>query len=199
VTDRAARWSALHRDLDPATVPLLRPWLRGMWWLAQPLVRLRVAPTVVTVFGVVAAVAAGPAVGLSPWLALGLVVAAVLADGLDGAVALLAGRAGAAGARADAVADRVADCAFAAVIWRCGAPWWLAGLAAAISLVHEGVRARRPGSAVRITVAERPTRAICTVLAAGSAGVSSAAWPASVCAGVWVGLGVAGLVQLARS
>jgi phosphatidylglycerophosphate synthase len=136
VTDRAARWSALHRDLDPATVPLLRAWLRGMWWLARPLVRLRIAAISVTVFGVVAAGAAVPAVGLSAWLALGLVVVAVLADGLDGAVALLAARATVVGARADAIADRVADCAFAAVIWRCGAAWWLAGLAAVISLAH---------------------------------------------------------------
>ncbi len=116
----AQRWSALHHGIDPAGVPLLAPWLRLMWWLARPL--RRVPPTAITVVGVVLA-ADAVLLGRSwPAAAAVAVLAAVLCDGLDGAVAVVADRATSAGARADAVADRLADVAFAAVLWRCGVP-----------------------------------------------------------------------------
>ncbi len=190
-----AAWSALHHGIDPDKVPLLRPWLRAMWWLARPLAA--VPPIAVTLAGVLFALDAVLLAGEQPWVALVLVLLAVLCDGLDGAVALVSRRVSVAGARADQWADRIADTAFAAVLWRCGAPWWLAAAAGALSLLHEGIRAVRRGALLsRITVAERPTRTICTVLACGSAGVTSAAWPPTVCAAVWVGLAVVGLAQL---
>ncbi|MEO8888999.1 MAG: CDP-alcohol phosphatidyltransferase family protein [Jatrophihabitantaceae bacterium] len=170
-----------------------------MWRLARPLARLHVPPSVITLVGVVLAVDAAIFAARVPWVALVLVVASVVCDGLDGAVSVLSGSASAFGSVADKVADRLSDCAFAVVLWRCGAPWWLAAAAGGLSLVHEAVRALLRGRRLaRITVAERPTRAICAVLACGSAGVSSAEWPPAVCAGVWVGLAVVGLVQLAR-
>jgi hypothetical protein len=75
----------------------------------------------------------------------------------------------------------------------------LAVVAAAISLAHEAIRELLGGARrSRLTVAERPTRVICTVLAAGAAGLSSVNWPATVCATVWVVLGVVGVVQVVR-
>lgn len=196
---RAAAWSRLHYGIDPSDVPLVRVWLRSMWRLAGPLVRLRVPPLAVTVAGLLCAVAAAGTAGRWPWPALALVLLAVVADGLDGAVALLAARASAFGAVADKVADRVSDVAFAVVLWRCGAPGWLALTAGALSLVHEGFRAWLRGPRLaRITVAERPTRTICTVLACASAGVTSATWPPTACAAVWVGLALIGLAQLVQ-
>jgi archaetidylinositol phosphate synthase len=194
----AAGWSRLHYGIDPAGVPLLRGWLRLVTALARPL--HRVPPLVLTVAGAVCAVAAVFVASALPWLALALVLAAVLCDGLDGAVAVQAGRATAAGSVADKLADRIADTAFALVIWRCGAPLWLAVLAAALSLVHEGIRVVRGGRALStITVAERPSRTICTVLACAAVGITPDAWPATVCAAVWVGLAVIGLGQLLRA
>jgi phosphatidylglycerophosphate synthase len=190
-------WSQLHHGLDPGDVPFVRGWLRAVGFLARPV--RQVAPMVFTVAGAVLAVVAVPVAARSPWLALALVVVSVLCDALDGAVAVLADRASTAGALADKIADRVSDTAFALVIWQCGAPWWLAGLAGALSLAHEGVRTVRGGPALsRITVAERPSRVICTVLACAAAALSSLAWPATVCAAVWVGLAVIGLVQMSR-
>lgn len=195
----AAAWSALHHDLDPSGVPLLRHWLRLMWRLAGPLARLRVRPIVVTLAGVVLAVDAALLAARLPWVALALVLLSVVCDGLDGAVAVLSSSASAFGSAADKAADRLADCAFAVVLWRCGAPWWLAVAAGALSLVHEGVRVVLGGARLaRITVAERPTRVICAVLACGCAGVSTAAWPPTVCAAAWVALALVGLGQLAR-
>jgi phosphatidylglycerophosphate synthase len=200
MADPAAGWSALHHDIDPAAVPLLGPWLRLMWWLARPLVRLSVPPLVVTCVGVILAVDALLLGAREPWIALVLVLAAALCDGLDGAVALLANRAGALGSLADKVADRIADSCFALVLWRCGAPLWLAMVAGGLSLLHEGFRTMRGGVLLsRITVAERPTRVICAALACGCAGVSAASWPPTVCAAVWVGLAGLGLLHLVRA
>jgi len=188
-----AGWSQQHHGIDPARVPLLTGWLRLVWTLARPL--RRVPPLVLTVLG--AALAVG-AVFVTPWSALVLILAAVLCDALDGAVALLAERSTASGAVADKVADRIADTAFALVIWRCGAPLWLALGAAAISLALEGIRELRRGRALaRITVAERPTRAICAVLACVTA--SWGDWAPTTCAAVWIALGVVGIVQVVRA
>jgi phosphatidylglycerophosphate synthase len=194
VSDPAAGWSARHHGIDATSNPVLHAWLRLMWTLARPLARLGVAPTALTFAGVAAAVVA---VFVPPWWALALVAVAVLGDGLDGAVALFTSGGSRFGVVADAVADRVADCAFAAVIWRCGAPAWSAVLAGGLSLALESWRALGRGRRLTtITVAERPTRAICTGAACGAAGLSSAHWPATVSAGVWIGLGVVALVQL---
>ena len=183
-------WSQLHHGIDPARVPLLTGWLRLVWALARPL--RRVPPLVLTVLGAACAVGA---IFLEPWAAFVLVLAAVLCDALDGAVALMAARTSAAGAVADKVADRIADTAFALVIWRCGAPLWLALTAATLSLAHEGIRELIRGRALsRITVAERPSRVICTLLACATA--SWGAWAPTTCAAVWGLLAVIGLVQV---
>jgi CDP-diacylglycerol--glycerol-3-phosphate 3-phosphatidyltransferase len=189
----AQRWSALHSGIDPAGVPLLLPWLRFVWLLARPL--RAVPPIALTALGVLLAADAVLLAGPVPAAAAGAVVLSVLCDALDGAVAVLASRASRFGARADAVADRLCDAAFAAVLWRCGVPWPVAlacGVAAcAVDVLR---RVRRVPS--RITAGERPTWTICTVLACGSAAVTSQAWPVLVCAAVWLAAGVIALGQL---
>jgi CDP-diacylglycerol--glycerol-3-phosphate 3-phosphatidyltransferase len=182
-------WSALHRGLRPS--PLVRRWLTLMWTLARPLAAARVPPAAITAAGVLFAVDAPLFAARLPLVALVLVLAAALCDGLDGAVALLQGRATRSGAVADIVADRIADTAFALVIWQAGAPLWLVLLAAASSIGLEFAR-RRP----LITVAERPTRVICTTLACASAAISDAAWPPTVCAAVWVAATLVAFVQM---
>ena len=193
--DLPTRWSQLHHGIDPAGVPLLAGWLRLMWAIARGLMRLRVAPTAVTVAGVgFAAAAVVVAPGL-PVLAAVLVVLAALSDALDGALAVVADRATPAGARADAVADRCCDIAFALVLWRCGAP---APLAVAAALLAVGVDALRRVRRVpdRITVAERPTFAICAVAGALSAASLGRGWPLLVCVAVWLALCCAASGQL---
>jgi CDP-diacylglycerol--glycerol-3-phosphate 3-phosphatidyltransferase len=195
VTTPAQRWSALHHGIDPAAVPLLSPWLRLMWRLAGPL--RRVPPTVLTGVGVVLALDAVLLARSVPLAAAAAVLAAVVCDGLDGAVAVVAGRASRAGALADAVADRVSDVAFAAVLWRCGVPGGVAIACAAVALAVDTLRRLRRVPE-RITVAERPTWTVCTVLACSSAAVTSAQWPVLVCAAVWLAAGAVGLAQLLR-
>lgn len=160
--------------------------------------RLRVPPIVITVAGALLAVDALLFASRWPWGALGLVLASVVCDAVDGPVAARLGLVSPHGAVADLVADRVSDTAFALVLWRCGAPLWTAVVAAGAALALEGLRhaVRRPAV---ITVAERPTRVVCTVLACASAGVSAVTWPAAVCAAVWIALHAIALVQLRRT
>jgi phosphatidylglycerophosphate synthase len=166
-----------------------------MWALARPL--RPVPPTVLTVIGVVLAVDAVLLARRHPVAALVTVLLAALCDGLDGAVAVVADRASRSGAVADAVADRVADVCFALVLWRCGAPLPVAGAAAALAVAIDGLRRVRRLPA-RITVGERPTWTLCTVLACGASAVSAADWPVEVCAAVWLAAGVVGVGQLGR-
>jgi hypothetical protein len=87
--------------------------------------------------------------------------------------------------------------AFALVLWRCGAPWWAAAGCAVVALGVDGLRRVRRMPA-RITVAERPTWTVCTVLACGSSAVTAAGWPVDVCAAVWFSAALVGLGQLMR-
>ncbi len=179
-------------------MPLLSGWLRAMWLLAAT---ARAAPRrrrlALTVLGALFASTRCCSRRRSRGWRSSLVLLSVLCDGLDGAVALLSRRVSVAGGYADKIADRVADAAFAAVLWRCGAPWGLALAAGALSLAHEAIRTVRGGALLaRLTVAERPTRTICAALACGSSAVSSATWPPTVCAAVWTGLALIGLAQL---
>jgi CDP-diacylglycerol--glycerol-3-phosphate 3-phosphatidyltransferase len=190
------RWSALHHGIEPQRVPLLLPWLRGAWRIAGVL-RV-VPPNVITAAGVLLALDAVLLARELPWVTAGVVVLAVLADALDGAVAVVADRVTRSGEVLDALADRVADACLAAVLWRCGAPWGLALGCAATAILVDGLRRVTRRAAV-ITVAERPTFTICTLLACGSAGVGARGWPVLVCALVWLGATAVALVQLGFS
>jgi len=190
----ADRWSALHHGIDPRGVPLFLPWLRLLWWLARPL--RAVPPTAITALGVVLALDAAFLAASHPGWAAVAVVLAALCDGLDGAVAVVAGRATRFGAVADAVADRLADVAFAAVLWRAGAPLGLAAVCGALAVGVDGLRRWRHVP-TRITVGERPSWTVCAALAGISAAVTTAGWPVVTCAAVWCGLGVLALAQAA--
>ncbi|MBV9172764.1 MAG: CDP-alcohol phosphatidyltransferase family protein, partial [Chloroflexi bacterium] len=156
---------------------------------------LRVPPIVLTFVGAALAITAVPLATAAPIGALGCVLGAALCDALDGAVAVLTNRATRFGAWADAIADRVADWAFAVVLWRCGAPWELALVAGVLSMARELYRIKVPRARSIITVDERPTRVICTGVALLAAASTSADWAATVCAAVWVVLATAGWLQ----
>jgi CDP-diacylglycerol--glycerol-3-phosphate 3-phosphatidyltransferase len=206
-TDPVAGWSRLHGE-DVSGNRLVVAWLRLVHALARRTERIH--PDVLSVAGVVTAggaVGAAAAGGRWPLLALVLVVAAGVLDGLDGAVALRTGRARPLGAVVDAVADRLADLCLVLVLLVLGAPaWWCAGLGAAL-LLHEYARARAQGagmtSAGAITVAERPTRVIVVAIACAGAGIAPGGTPgtgwdwATVSAVVWAGCALVGLGQLA--
>ena len=195
-------WSALHGDAAPTGV--VGGWLRFVYLLAKPLVRLRVSPNAITLAGLALGVAAlWPAAGGSRWplLASALIGLSALFDGLDGAVAVLSSRVSRTGARLDHVCDRTTEISFAACLWLAGGPlfWCLAG--GALALMHEGTRswARRRGMTAIgvVTVSERPTRVLVAAMFVLAAGV----YPGSAQLWTFVGavvLTVAGAIGLGQ-
>jgi CDP-diacylglycerol--glycerol-3-phosphate 3-phosphatidyltransferase len=209
----AAAWSELHGGFDPATgSPLIRGWVRVAYRGGSLLGRLRVGPGAVTAAGLLLCVVVPFAAALGPigLLAGGVIVLlASVADGLDGAVAVVTGRASRLGFVYDSVADRVGEAAWLSAFWVAGAPGWLVVAAGAVSWLHEYVRARAAAAGMTgigaVTVGERPTRAAVAVaglVVAGVAGLVYEAWTPVVlttAAAAWLALAVAGLIHLAAA
>ena len=169
---------------------VLGGWLRLVWTLARPLAAAGVSPDVVTAGGALAAVGAvfAPAGARGP-----LLVSGAVADGLDGAVAVLADRNSTYGAALDHAADRVADTAAAAVLVRSGAPWGVVAPGWAMSVLLELVRGR---ATPVVTVGERPSRVVCAALGDVASVVARRRWPPVVAAVVWDGLAAVALGQV---
>lgn len=202
-----AAWSRLHGGFDPARAsPLVRGWVRLAYGIGSWLGRRRVGPATVTTAGLLVCLAVPAVVPLGRaglLLAALLVLVAAVADGLDGAVAVITDRASRLGYVYDSVADRLGELAWLAAFRLAGAPWWLVTAAGAASWLQEYARARAAAAGMDeigvVTVAERPTRVLVAIFGLLTAAVLpvSAALPVTVAAGVWLALAVAGLAQLA--
>ena len=206
----AAEWSALHGGYDPSrTSPVVRGWLRLAYAGGRLLGRVGVGPTAVTAAGLVICLvvplvaAQGPA-GLLVGAA--LVLLAGVADGLDGAVAVVTKRVSRLGYVYDSLADRLGEAAWLAAFWLVGVPGPLVVAGGAASWLHEYLRARAAGAGMPgvgvVTVAERPTRvsvALVGLAAGGAAGLFRAELTddvVTVAAVVWLLFAVIGLAQL---
>jgi CDP-diacylglycerol--glycerol-3-phosphate 3-phosphatidyltransferase len=206
----AAGWSRLHGtvDLERAST-VVRGWLRLAYRGARLLSAVRVSPDGLTLAGLLLS-AGVPAVatlgGGWPLAAAGLVLLSSLADGLDGALAVVTGRATRWGYLIDSVADRLSELAWLIALWLIGAPAWLAVAGGTVTFLHEYARARATAAGMAgvgtVTVSERPTRVIVVVIGLLAAGVTALLRPslvsaaATVSLAVWVALGVVGLAQL---
>ena len=196
-------WQELHGGYDPRGNVLVRGWLSGAYVVARPFAAARVPPDVVTLAGLlVGALALVPAWMGGWWLlaSAAVVVLSGLLDNVDGAVAVLSGRATAWGQVLDSVADRVGDLVFLGVLLAAGAPWQAVALGGALMLLQEYLRARAAASGMSdvgvVTVWERPTRVIVTAAFLVAASVLGDPWP-TLGGWAWVGLGVVGFTQLA--
>jgi hypothetical protein len=167
-------------------------WLRAMWRLARPLTTARVPPDVVTLTGLVLAVASARA---RPGRATPLLIGSAIADGLDGAVAIVADTSSAHGSMLDHACDRVADIAAGIVLYRAGAPGALIIPAIALSFAQETWLRRPPV----VTVNERPTRIVCAAVGDVGRRIAGRGWPAVLAALVWDALAAIATVQLFRS
>jgi archaetidylinositol phosphate synthase len=165
-------------------------YLRLPYLVGAPLARAGVDPDLVTLAALWMALVAGWTATLGPGCAAAagtLTLAAGVADSVDGAVAVLQGRASAFGFVWDSTADRLADLAVIAgpvalVATQAGPGWGAAAVAtgtaaAGLLLLLEYVRARAQAGGVPaawslVTPGERPTRVIVlglTGLAVGAA------------------------------
>jgi CDP-diacylglycerol--glycerol-3-phosphate 3-phosphatidyltransferase len=211
-----ASWARLHGGFNPAQAsPLVRGWVRIAYRAGSWLAARGVGPTAVTTAGLLLCLAVPAVVPLGRsglLLAALLVLAAAFADGLDGAVAVLTGRATKLGFVYDSVADRLGELAWLLAFWLAGAPGWLVAAAGAASWLQEYARARATAAGMDdigvVTVAERPTRVLVAIfgllIAAAVEAVApetlewaTAAGALTVAAAVWLGLALVALAQLA--
>jgi CDP-diacylglycerol--glycerol-3-phosphate 3-phosphatidyltransferase len=200
-----AAWARWHGGTDPAASPLVRGWLSGAYALARAVAGM--PPIAATALGLlVAGAAAGTAVAGGWWLVLAgaLVGLSGVLDSLDGALAILGGRASRRGFVLDSAVDRLTEAGYAAALWVAGAPGWLAAVFGALCWLPDYLRARAGQAGVAetgaLSVWERPTRVALTGFTLGGAGVLAATGRAEVVitAGAAAGclLGVIGVVQL---
>jgi CDP-diacylglycerol--glycerol-3-phosphate 3-phosphatidyltransferase len=200
-----AAWSELHGGFDPAAgSPLVRGWIRLAYAGGSLLARLRIGPMAVTGTGLALSAAVPFAALPGPGgLLLGgvLVLLASFADGLDGAVAVLAGKVSRLGFVVDSVADRLGEAAWLAAFWLAGAPGWLVAAAGSVSWLQEYARARATAAGMTeiavVTVSERPTRVLLAIF--GLLLAAAFTWATTAAAAAWCALTVVGLTQLAMA
>ncbi|BCY06567.1 CDP-alcohol phosphatidyltransferase family protein [Actinoplanes sp. L3-i22] len=194
----AVAWSGLHGGFDPRKGSrVVRGWVRTAYKIGFWLSGKRVSPMTVTTCGLLICLGVPAAVPVSLLLAAVLVLVAALADGLDGAVAVVSGRVTRIGFVYDSVADRLGEAAWLGAFWLAGAPGWLVTLAGAASWLHEYVRARAVAAGMSeigvVTVGERPTRALVAGLGLAALAAVDLPWAPPA---LWAGLQIAALVQL---
>jgi phosphatidylglycerophosphate synthase len=187
-----AGWRAAH-SLGEGVQPggrVAAGYLRLPYVVGAPLAKAGVDPDLVTLAALWVALVAGWTATLGPgWAAAAgvLTLLAGVADSVDGAVAVMQGRASAFGFVWDSAADRLADLAVIAgpvvlVATEAGPGWravaLVAGTAAAgLALLLEYVRARAQAGQVAaawslVTPGERPTRVIVLGLAGLAVGAA---------------------------
>ena len=158
-TDFFAKWSALHGNAEIKGI--VKAWLKISFASAKFLSPLRLTPNLLTLLGIVFAVAmaVNP---LSLW-AIPLLVLSLYADGIDGSVAIYQNRESQFGAILDSVADRISEALWFYVAYRIGAPVWIVLLTYVTASTQEYARARLGGLGISevgvVTPAERPVRA----------------------------------------
>ena len=205
----AAEWTRQHGGELRYGAPIRRGWLRVAYGVATIAARLRVHPTAVTVGGLLLCLAAP---GIASWgggwplAAAVLVLLAMLADNVDGALAVLRSLTTPLGGLYDSIVDRLVELCWLAALWVLGAPFWLVACCGAVSWLHEYVRTRAFLAGLSLggvgTAGDRSWRLACTVgglLVAGLVGQvddSLAAGPVTIAAAFWLVLGLIGLVQL---
>ena len=152
-------WSSLHGGAQIKGI--VKAWLAISFGSAKFLSKLHVTPNVLTLLGVLFAIAmaVNP---LSLW-AIPLLVLSLYADGIDGSVAIFQGRNSSFGAVLDASADRISEALWFYVAYKIGAPAWLVLATYVIASTQEYARARLGGLGISdlgvVTPAERPVRA----------------------------------------
>jgi CDP-diacylglycerol--glycerol-3-phosphate 3-phosphatidyltransferase len=208
--DYLAAWADAHGGHHPADGGRAeQAWFSLVFRVANPV--RGVHPDALSAAAVGCATGAAVlARGDARWcLAAALLVAiSALLDGVDGAVAVLSGRASRWGHLVDSLGDRIAEALFGLALYEAGAPWQLCAFAVACGWLQEYARARAAAGGVTdilvVTVSERPTRVLAALfglLGAGLLGTHSLggfdAETAAFCgAVVWLALGLVGFAQL---
>ena len=152
-------WSALHGGAEIKGI--VKAWLSASFAICSVLRAIRITPNGLTYFSLI-----WGALFLNfietHW-AIAFLVLSLMADGLDGSLAILTDKATRWGAALDAVMDRIVESMWALGLFLLGAQWEWVLLAWLAAYSQEYMRARAAGLGVKelgvVTIGERPIRA----------------------------------------
>jgi archaetidylinositol phosphate synthase len=154
-----AAWSKLHGDAQISGI--VKGWLTISSYLVKPLAKLRVTPNMLSVAGLFFGVALYLN-AQNAW-AIGLLVASLLCDGIDGSLAIISNKASKWGAALDSILDRTTELFWVLTFISIGGDEYLVICAAVLAFAQEYLRARAGGLGLTevgvVTIAERPVRA----------------------------------------
>jgi phosphatidylglycerophosphate synthase len=153
------RWSSLHGNTPVKGI--VKVWISISYVLMYPLAKLRISPHLITLCGLIASIFTW--LQSLRWFAPFILVLSLLADGVDGTLAMIQQKESKWGAIVDAAADRVSEAFWALTFYSLGAPMVVITIAWLAAGTQEYVRARMGGLGAKkvevITIAERPVRA----------------------------------------
>ena len=177
-----SEWSELHGGAEIKGV--VKGWLTISYFICRPLKTLRVTPNVLTYLSLLLAIAYLYFIETN-W-AIAFLVLSLMADGLDGTLAIMSKKVSKWGAALDSIVDRVVETLWALGLFQLGAPWEWVLLAWLAAYAQEYMRARAGGLGIHeigvVTIGERPIRAsiIFVVLVARAFGLDCATLAAIV-------------------
>ncbi|MFY8023398.1 MAG: CDP-alcohol phosphatidyltransferase family protein [Candidatus Nanopelagicaceae bacterium] len=152
-------WSSLHGGAEIKGI--VKAWLSISFAVCKPLRALRITPNALTCFSLVLALAYLYTIE-THW-AIAFLVLSLMADGVDGTLAIMSKKVSKWGAALDSIVDRVVETLWALGLFQLGAPWEWVLLAWLAAYAQEYMRARAGGLGVHeigvVTICERPIRA----------------------------------------
>jgi len=154
-----ATWSKLHGEAKIEGI--VKAWLQISYNVVRPLAKLRVTPNLLTLAGLIFAIALWQFP--SSWPAAIFLVLSLFFDGIDGSLAIYSRVTSKFGAFTDSFVDRLSEVFWALALYKLGAPAILVFLALLATFVQEYLRARAGGlghdEVGLVTICERPVRA----------------------------------------
>jgi archaetidylinositol phosphate synthase len=152
-------WANLHGGAQVKGI--VRAWLEISFLLCKPLAALRVTPNALSIFGLLLGISLVVSVE-SNW-AIAFLVFSLIADGIDGSLAILTGKVSRWGALLDGFIDRIVEALWAFSLYLLGAPYQLVLIAWLAAFLQEYMRSRAASLGVTqlgvVTIGERPIRA----------------------------------------
>ena len=189
-----ATWSKLHGEAKIEGI--VKTWLQISYSVVRPLAKLRVTPNLLTLAGLMFAIALWQFP--NSWPAALFLVLSLFFDGIDGSLAIYSRVTSKFGAFTDSFVDRLSEVFWALALYKLGAPAILIFLALLATFVQEYLRARAGGlghgEVGLVTICERPVRAslIFIAIIANLIGFEAAV----VIAAIWVAMQTIALTQL---
>ena len=158
-SDFFQQWSSLHGNAKITGV--VRAWLTVSYKTCRILLKLRLTPNSLTLLSLIFAALYLNYIA-TDW-AIAFLVLSLMADGLDGTLAIISHRITRFGAALDSIVDRVVEALWVIGLYQLGAPLMWVLIAWVASFTQEYMRARAGGLGVHeigvVTISERPIRA----------------------------------------